>query len=243
MFVDKKFIFISLPRCASTSFMITCLKNKISIEHFNSEYDNQLIKINDWEKMNNEKFADSLTHAHEPLHLLQRKFGNNNQIISIRRNKYDRFLSLWKHIIDELHRSKKIDIANTFSKLTIDDIFDKIVPNDIYNVESRFKIIDKFFTKFKIPKEERYTKNMLNTLFTPMVELTNNDDKIIWFDVNNLSELEIWVSKKLNMNFKMEKINSSKDFDSVIEINNDFKEKYDNLYKEFDERKLIKTLV
>ena len=73
MLVDKNFIFISLPRCASTSFMITCLKNKISIEHFNSNYDNQLININDWKRMNNEELADSLTHAHETLHLLQSK--------------------------------------------------------------------------------------------------------------------------------------------------------------------------
>jgi len=243
MLVDKNFIFISLPRCASTSFMITCLKNKISIEHFNSNYDNQLININDWKRMNNEELADSLTHAHETLHLLQSKFGNNHQIISIRRNKYDRFLSLWKHIIDELHRSKKIDIANTFSKLTIDEIFDKISPNDIYNIESRYKIIDKFLIKYKISKEEAYTKEMLNILFTPIVEFTNNDEKIIWFDINNLSELENWVSKKLNMNVKMEKINSSKNFNSVIEINDHFKEKYDILYKEFEQRKINKTLV
>lgn len=243
MLVDKKFIFISLPRCASTSFMITCLKNEIPIEHLNPEYDNQLNKINNWSKMNNEELADSLYHAHEPLNMLQGKYGRSNQIISIRRNKYDRFLSLWKHIIDELHRSKKLDIANIFSKLTTNDIFDKIAPNDIYNVESRYKLIDDFLTKFKISKEEEYTKNMLNILFTPIVELTNNDSNIIWFDINNLSELENWVSKKLNKDFKMEKINSSKHFDSVIEINNEFKEKYDNLYKEFDQRKINKTLI
>ena len=109
MLVDKKFIFISLPRCASTSFMITCLKNKIPIEHLNSNFDNQLIKINEWEKKSKEELADSLIHPHEPLYKLQEKFGVKNQIISIRRNNYDRFLSLWKHIIDELHRIEKFD--------------------------------------------------------------------------------------------------------------------------------------
>ena len=48
---------------------------------------------------------------------------------------------------------------------------------------------------------------------------------------------------KLNMNFKMEKINSSKNFNSVIEINDHFKEKYDILYKEFEQRKINKTLI
>jgi hypothetical protein len=243
MLVDKKFIFISLPRCASTSFLITCLKNKIPIEHFNSNYDNQLIMINEWEKKSNEELADSLIHPHEPLYKLQEKFGVKNQIISIRRNKYYRFLSLWKHIIDELHRIKKFDIADIFSKLTTNDIFYKITSNDIYNSENRHKVIDEFLSRLKISKEESYTKNMLDILFTPVVELTNNDPKIIWFDIDNLGELENWVSKELNKDFKMEKINSSKHINSVIEINDDFKQKYDELYKEFDQRKINKTLL
>ena len=243
MLVDKKFIFISLPRCASTSFMITCLKNKIPIEHFNSIHDNQFIKINEWEQMSNEELADSLIHAHEPLYKLQEKFGTNNQIISIRRNKYDRFLSLWKHIIDELHRVEKPDIADIFSKLTTNDIFANITPNDIYNSENRYKVIDDFLTKLNISIKESYTKNMLDILYMPIVELTNNDPNIIWFDIDNLVELENWVSNKLNTDFRMEKINSSKHFNSAIEINDEFKEKYDNLYKEFDQRKINKTLI
>jgi hypothetical protein len=243
MLVDKKFIFISLPRCASTSFMITCVKNKIPIEHFNSNHDNQLIKINEWEKMCNEELADRLVHAHEPLYLLHEKFGVNNQIISIRRNKYDRFLSLWKHIIDELHRINKLDIADMFSKLTTNDLFDMIKSNDIYNSENRSKVIDNFLTRLEISKEVSYIKNMLDILFMPVVELTNNDPNIIWFDIDNLGDLENWVSKKLNKEFKMEKINSSKHFNSVIEINDNFKQKYDNLYKEFDQRKTTKTLL
>lgn len=248
MLVDKKFIFISLPRCASTSFMITCLKNGIPIEHVNSEYDNQLIKINDWEKMNNEELADSLIHPHESVYTLQQKFGMNNQIISIRRNKYNRFLSLWKHIIDELYRIKNPDIADIFSKLTTNDIFGNFVANDIYNLESRRKTIDDFLTKLKIPKlktleEESYVRNMLDILFMPIVELTNDNPNIIWFDIENLGELENWVSNKLSRDFKMEKINSSKHFNSTIIINDDFKQKYDNLFKDFDQRKVRKTLV
>jgi hypothetical protein len=243
MLIDKKFIFISLPRCASTSFMITCLKNKIPIEHFNPNHDNQLIKINQWDKLDNEELAERVKHPHEPLYRLQEKFGVNNQIISIRRNNYDRFLSLWKHIIDELYRKNKLDVANIFSKLTTNDIFDNITSNDIYNSENRSKVIDNFLTKLKISKNESYTKNMLDILFIPVVELTNNDSNIIWFDIDNLVELENWASKKLNKDFKMEKINSSKQFDCAIEINDEFKQKYDNLYKEFEQRKINKTLL
>ena len=41
----------------------------------------------------------------------------------------------------------------------------------------------------------------------------------------------------------MEKIKSSKQFECAIEINDDFKQKYDNLYKEFEQRKINKTLI
>lgn len=243
MLIDKKFIFLSLPRCASTSFMITCLKNDILIEHFDSNNDNQLHRIDNWQKMNNEELADSLTHLHEPLNDLQSKFGNEYRVISVRRNKYERFLSLWKHIIDELHRENKIEIANIFSKLTIDDIFSKISPNDISTRENRELTINNFLDVFKCPKEEWYIKNMMMILFTPLLELTIDNSKILWFDINHLDELEKWVSKKLDKEFKLEKINSSQHIECNIEINDEFIQKYDSLFRVFDKRKLDKTLI
>jgi hypothetical protein len=243
MLVAKKFIFISLPRCASTSFMITCLKNNIPIEHYTPKVDNQLLNIEDWYKLTNDELADRLQHLHEPLHLLQEKFGVKHEIISIKRDKYERFLSVWKHIIDELYRINEIDIANKFTKLTTDNLFDQIEPNDIYNKENRYKLIKKFLSKYQIIKQFGYVENMLDILFTPNIELTNNNPNIIWFDINNLYELEKWVSAKLGVDFKLENTNSSKQFECKIEINNHFKQKYDNLYKEFEERKLNKTLV
>jgi hypothetical protein len=62
MLVDKKFIFISLPRWVSTSFMITCFKNNIPIEHCDYNIDIQLSNIHNWEKLSNDELADQLTH-------------------------------------------------------------------------------------------------------------------------------------------------------------------------------------
>jgi hypothetical protein len=243
MLVDKKFIFLSLPRCASTSFMITCLKNDILIEHFDSNNDNQLYKIDNWQKMNNEELADALTHLHEPLNNLQSKFGNEYKVIAIRRNKYERFVSLWKHIIDELYRENKVEVANIFSKLTIDDIFGNITSNEISSKEYRYKTAEGFLDKFKISQDEWYIKNMIDILFTPIIELTNDNPDILWFDINHLDELENWASKKLGKQFKLQKINSSQHFECNIVINDEFKQKYDNLFKVFDKRKLEKTLI
>jgi hypothetical protein len=243
MLVDKKFIFLSLPRCASTSFMITCLKNDILIEHFDSNNDNQLYKIDNWQKMNNEELADALTHLHEPLNNLQSKFGNEYKVIAIRRNKYERFVSLWKHIIDELYRENKVEVANIFSKLTIDDIFGNITSNEISSKEYRYKTAEAFLDKFKISQDEWYIKNMIDILFTPIIELTNDNPDILWFDINHLEELENWASKKLGREFKIEKINSSQHFECNIVINQEFKQRYDVLFKMFDKRKLQKTLI
>ena len=243
MLVDKKFIFLSLPRCASTSFMITCLKNDILIEHFDSNNDNQLYKIDNWQKMNNEELADALTHLHEPLTNLQSKFGNEYKVIAIRRNKYERFVSLWKHIIDELYRENKVEVANIFSKLTIDDIFGNITSNEISSKEYRYKTAEGFLDKFKISQDEWYIKNMMDILFTPIVELTNDNPDILWFDINHLEELEYWASKKLGKQFKLEKINSSQHFECNIVINEEFKQRYDDLFRVFDKRKLEKTLI
>ena len=53
-----------------------------------------------------------------------------------------------------------------------------------------------------------FLKEFIRTLISPKSWFHNNDPNIIWFDIDNLSELENWVSKKLNTVFKMEKINS-----------------------------------
>jgi hypothetical protein len=243
MLIDKKFIFLSLPRCASTSFMITCLKNDISVEHFDSSNDNQLSKIDNWQKMNNDELADALSHLHEPLNNLQLKFGNEYKVIAIRRNRYERFLSLWKHIIDELYRKNEIQIAITFSKLTIDDIIGKISPNDISTSKNRELIIENFLDIFKDSKEELYIRNMLRILYTPLIELTMDDSKILWFNINHLDELDRWVTKKIGREFKLERSNSSQNFECAIQIDDEFKKKYDNLFSISEKRKLNKTII
>ena len=40
MLVGDKFIYINLPRCASTSFVISCIKRGISINHVRPKLDN-----------------------------------------------------------------------------------------------------------------------------------------------------------------------------------------------------------
>jgi len=72
MLVDNKFIYLSLPRCASTSFYISCLRNNIEVKHadetmfdkWNSNIDLSL---------DNETLADLLVHSHEKITDLKTK--------------------------------------------------------------------------------------------------------------------------------------------------------------------------
>jgi len=47
MLVENKFLFVNLPRCASTSFHISCLRSGFKIEHYGQSFvDNYHTPIN-----------------------------------------------------------------------------------------------------------------------------------------------------------------------------------------------------
>lgn len=243
MLVNNKFYFISLPRCASTSFMISCIKNKLKINHINSKSDSQLDNILDWEKMSNEILSDTLTHGHESLYDLENKFGNNFPIITIKRNRHERFISLWKHIIDETHRTEDIKTFEILQKLNVDDIL-------FYNSEDliddvKLTIMSKtFFEKHNLTDSSFYFKNIFSSILVKPYSLYHHhDSRIIWFDFDKLYELENWVSNILNIDFKLEKINSSQHFESALKLDDYFIEKYNKIYDVYDFRKELRTII
>jgi len=244
MLVDNKFLFISLPRCASTSFFITCIRNNINTKHCGDYFDNyinsNLVKFQSIE--NNDNLADILGHPHESIKMLESKFGNEYEIISVRRNKYERFISLWKHLLDEIYRMGETSIYEKFIKLNIDDIL-FFTKYDLVNKNDINKQVKKFLKNNKIETNSKKILNIISIVFTPYSVYHNNDSRIIWFDFNQLHKLEEWVSIKINKNFVLEKSNSSKNFNSNIELNDYFIKKYDSIYETYDEYKNIKTLI
>jgi hypothetical protein len=240
MLVDEKFLFISLPRCASTSFFISCLKNNLKVNHLNSKFDNQYEKIPNLSKISNEELADALAHPHEAIYNLKKKFKNKIPIIAIKRNPYDRFISTYKHIVDELYRINEIKTAKIFQYLNVDDIFffdsNDIIGNNINNI-----ILD-FLKRNEIKEYPGYVFNMLNILYRQVSYWHNHDPDIIWFDIKELNKLEEWVSNQLNIDFKLEKINSSQHFEINLKLDNNFIKKYDKIYGVFDHIKKEKTL-
>ena len=244
MLVENKFIYVSLPRCASTAFMASCVKQNLNIKHFNDRLNinNQLISSTKYDNVNQihfEHFDKDFVHNHESLNQLREKFGYYDAI-SVRRNKYERFISLWKHIIKMFHRYYDLDVVNKLLNLGVNEVL-SYKTNDLQSIESITEFVEIFIKKYKLNVDENGI-NMLRTLIAPCSTWHNHDPNIIWFEFNELYKLEEWVSKKLDIDFKLMNLNSSQHFDSKLELNDEFKEKYDSIYLPYDEVKRAKTL-
>lgn len=240
MLVENKFLFISLPRCASTSFHISCLRSGFKIEHYAQTFvDNYHTPVN--LTMSSEAVADNMIHLHEPLHSLLSKFGNGYEIISIKRDKYQRFISILKHIIDLTHMEGRIEVSNIFKKMKLEDIM-------FYNysdlISNEALVITEFIKRNKI---EKFMTDVLYTMLTILVRHPsywhNNNPKIKWFEFGDFTELEDWVSNKTGKPFKMEKSNGSQYFECELKLNDEFIKRYNDIYDYYDIQKINKTLI
>ncbi len=242
MLVDNKFISLSLPRCASTSFYITCLRNNINIEHYDEMFYKKWSSIIDM-NMSNEELADTIVHGHEKITDLYKKFGYEYDIIGVRRNRHDRFISLWKHVVD-LSNSANSPLLNLrLENLKLDDIL-FYTKDDLISEQTRVDVIKEFVNRNGIrPYMNDTVRKMLYILFTPISEYHNHDPNIIWFEFDKLYELENWVSEKLGREFKLEKSNSSNHFKTNLILNDTFIKRYNNIYDYYDIPKKEKSLI
>ncbi len=263
MLVDNKFMYLSLPRCASTAFHYSCLINDVKVQTYNGEWEIQNVNV-DFKTLDKKDLMNHIFHGHESIVDLQTKFGNNYPVIAVKRNRHERFFSLYKHILFDLERIGYYKIYEKFSKLTLDELFfftkddlatKKLRWNKICEFLMELGLLDKKIdvsvtSKFDVTNGEifrtnpkGYAVNMIDILLTPLPSWTNNDQNIIWFDFNEMSKLEDWVSNILGKPFKLESVNSSKHMECEIELNEDFIKKYNTIYDFYDLPKINKTLI
>jgi hypothetical protein len=249
MLVDKKFYYISLPRCGSTSFHFTCLRQGIPIQTLQEDLDLQHQSVN-IDHFTNEELSNKYQHTHEPLITLQENFGDNYPIIAVRRDRHETFISLWKHIVDHVKLKYGGDLYEKFSKLTIDDILffaplslsvSGSSPLSVSYSEIQ-KLAAEFLKRNNLEWKE-YLANLMTVLYTPKSLWHGNHRDIIWFDFDKLNEMEDWISSKLERSFKLENYNTSKHIESNVKLDNYFKSKYNLIYNIHDIKKSNKTLV
>jgi hypothetical protein len=241
MLVDKKFYYISLPRCGSTSFHFSCLRQNIPIQTLVEDIDfkRQNINIDDF---TNEEISSKYKHRHERLIELQERFGDEYPIIAVKRDRHETFISFWKFIIKYVKLTNNQDLYEKFFNFTIDDIlfFKSTALSSDYSKMQ--KLAAEFLERNNI-EWEWYLSNLMIVLYAPKSLWHGNHKNIIWFDFDKLNEMEDWVSSKLGRPFKLENFNSSKDIESNIKLDNYFKSRYNSIYDIHDIRKSDKTLV
>lgn len=243
MLVDNKFLYLSLPRCASTSFVITAYRNNIKLEYHGDYVEKHNSTIDKF--LPNEELADNLKHPHESITLLDERFGYGKfDVISVHRNRHERFISLWKHILDEVYRTGDKHSFDVLCNLDYKEVL-WFESNDISDrVDSlRNLTTKKFIEKYKLTKTNPYLEIILGIAITPYSHYHNFDNRIIWFDFENLNKLEEWVSNKLERPFKLEKINSSQHFDCNLKLNDSFIKRYNSIFDRFDLPKTNKTFL
>jgi hypothetical protein len=263
MLVDNKFIYLSLPRCASTAFHYSCIVNDINVQTFDTKWESQNSNI-DFKSINKLDLMYHILHGHESLYHLQSKFGKNHPVISVRRQRHERFYSLYKHILFDLKRTGFHEIYEKLSNLTVDELF-FFTKEDIITKKQRWDKINEFLYDLKLLDKKinikkslkigesyvdflknnvsEYAINVIDILLTPYSYWTNNNQNIIWFEFDELNKLEEWVSTTLEKPFILHSVNSSKHIDSKITLNDDFIIKYDSIYDYYDLPKLTKTII
>lgn len=258
MLVDNKFIYVSIPRCASMAFHYSCLLDGINVVPLSGEYSEMNSKI-DISKVDKENLMDFLTHGHERLIDLRKFFGYHLPIISVKRNRYERFHSLFKHAIADLRRIGEYEIADHFSKIDVKNFFffdrmdiatpkgrwekinNYLIENGLIQKKSPFSLYTKLTWKER--GKDAYVVNIINILLTPSSYWHGNDPDIIWFDFKELNKMEDWISEKIERPFKMIKANSSQNIDCLLKIDQEFIKKYDDIYGEYDFFKSTKTII
>ena len=252
MLIENKFIYLSLPRCASTAFHYSCLISDLSVQ----TYTNTLIPLNDkvdFKSIDKSDLMNHIYHGHETIVDLQSKFGTNYPIIAVKRNRHEKFYSLYKHVLFDLKRTGYPKIYDVFSKFTLDELF-FFTTTDIINKKQRWNTISQYLIDLKLIDKKvdiinweqsifGYAINMIDILLTPTSHWTNNDSNIIWFDFDKINELESWVSEKVDKPFKLESANSSKHIECNIILDDAFISKYNDIYDYYDLPKSTNTLI
>jgi hypothetical protein len=255
MLVDNKFLYVSLPRCGSTSFHYSCILSGLSTKNLNPEWNNHNNSI-DFYNIDESEIMNSIVHGHESLSDLKKEFGFDLPVISVFRDRYESFFSLYKHIIYDTNRTGWHDFSEWMSHIELDDLFFFETKN-LSNVNKRWDVINQFLIKNKFIKSyikkpikptvhlsnECLLINILDILITPKSVWHNNDKNIIWFNIDEIPKMEEWVSSITGKNFKLKHVNSHSHIKTNLQLNQEFKNRYNSIYDYYDLPKNNKTLI
>ena len=248
MLIDNKFLYISLPRCGSTSFHYSCIVNALDVKNLDTRADYENSKI-DFSSIDESNIMNFIEHGHTPLIELQNKFGYDLPIIATKRDRYERFYSLYRHIIYDLDRVGLTKLSSEICNLDLNELF-FFNTMDIISKRKRYDSIYSFLIKLmpeieyvKSDRFYQYVINIIDILITPISHWHNHNKNIIWFDISETDRMEEWVSNITKIEFKLKHVNSSMFIQPKLKLDDEFIERYDSIYEYYDLPKSNKSLL
>jgi hypothetical protein len=211
MLIENKFVFVAIPKCATMSFEDACLKNNFTIDYSPYELFNRGM-------LNGIK---PTSHVHVPIIKLREIHKHNYPFVTIVREEIGRFVSAWKHILKII---KHIDVEfYDVLKNVGNDEFCYHFGNHFKNLKLTKESVVQFLNQFSNKKNhEKYVIDIFISVFTPMVEWTNNDTTLIKFSFEDeIPQFERWVSEKCGVDFKLSYINDTNGIETKL-VKDDF---------------------
>jgi hypothetical protein len=220
MLVGNKFLFLKIPRTATTSFERSCFLANIEVKYPTSEILSQ-------------KRASlgqpSIRHSHEPVWKIREVFGQTYPIVAVRRDDLDRFISAWKFAIkdlegvDEEAASILSEVGNsTFIEAWIETIGYSSYLDEPENLEK--------FIKRLVGRPIKYSINfyfIISSTMSGPSRWHENDPSILYFDFSNLAGLEKYVKDTVDPSFQLIISNHTRSQRSNLTPSEDLREFYD----------------
>lgn len=233
MLVDNKFIFISIPRCATVSFEHTCISNKLELDFNPLMLSTKQLKTG----------TIPTYHSHTRYSGFKDLYGDKFPIITINRNPVDRFISGWKYVLLEV-RTIDVELYHQLIELSNEEFmfyFLKHFKNLNFNETNIKEFFNEFVFNFKL------TRNLLvkfKTILLDNSHWTENADEIIYFNFENeIPKLNQWVSEKCNIDFKLQHTNDTKKVDLKLIKNQRFIDFYNHELFPTTIKKIEKSLI
>jgi hypothetical protein len=194
--INNDLIWISIPKCASTSIEHALLDSNLNITHY--KYDRN---------------RDYVRHYHISKSKLQKKFGNK-ETICITRNYFDRWISSLREVwftYEQFDIKLKVD----WKDLNNDEIY-KIFTDDYINRIYSFNEFDINAHKQKVmvklesmPYLEKNKNFFPESILRSQLYFKDNTECTYEFDIMEITNFEKFIENRYNINFQLKKLNKS----------------------------------
>jgi hypothetical protein len=228
MLINNDFVFLPIPKNASTSIIYSVMQWGIKVDFGNEEMNTTMLQ-----QINNNQ---SFMHYHTTYYHIKNMFPNK-KIIGIKRPSADRFLSALKHMI-LMCRQNNVELKYDFAKLNeseIITIFTEIINQlSIEKIPIIFKNELKEYSDiiYKIVKEnitENYLNfdiGLLNNFYSQYAWGLNECDIIL--DISELNKFTDMI-KNIKPNFNLIKMNDTNNITLNIKKSDKFIEFVDKI--------------